>query len=225
MKRYAPERAIRRKGLAGKILSFAGLGVLFAGFFISLRLPELSNLILFTMVAGFFMSQTGVVLMNRWGRTPRIDQVIDRGLKGLGGEYTIFHYLLGANHVLSGPPGVVVLLPYLTEGRIHYQDGHWWQTRKRWGRERRKKLKQFQVDVDLEIRSLQKALRRFMDEDQLPPIRPVLVFLHPEATVDPGDSDLIAVHLKKLKSLVRKMPRQPGIPPQILDQIIANLRL
>jgi hypothetical protein len=224
MKRYAPDRAIRRKATIGRILSFGGMGILFAGFFISLNKPELYNVVLFTMLAGFFVSQTGLVLLNRWGRRPRVDELLDRGLKGLPGDYSIFHYLMGANHVLIGPVGVLVLLPYIIEGEILYQEGQWWQIRERRGKKRRKKLKQFQVDVDVQMNAARKFLRRFMEEEKLPPIRTVLVFLHPNSTVHAADSDPPAVHLKKLKPFIRKMSRSPRIPPEVMAEILSNLK-
>ncbi len=62
---------------------------------------------------------------NRWGRSPRPDELIDKGLKGLGREYTIYHYVTAASHLLVGPAGVWTLMPYYQSGKIVYEKKRW----------------------------------------------------------------------------------------------------
>jgi hypothetical protein len=204
MQRYADDRAIMRKAKLGKILMFGGLGLMAAILFYSFKNPGMSNLFFIIALVGMLLSQMGIMLSNRWGKSPRVDEVIDQALKGLDSKYAIFHYDLGASHVLFSPSGVFTLVPSALAGEITYEDGKWWQTQLRRGRPRRKVIKTLEVDAEVDIRSLTKTLRRFFTDRELPPVSAIIVFLHQDANVKTENAPLQAIHIKKLKSWLRK---------------------
>ncbi len=71
------------------------------------------------------MSQIGMYYGNRWGRSPRPDEMIDKSLKGLGRDYTIYHYVTSAAHLLVGPAGIWTMMPYYQSGKIIYEKKRW----------------------------------------------------------------------------------------------------
>jgi len=214
MQRVANERMIKRRAQAGKFLTYTGVATLVGGLILSFtrREPTAADQTMVSILAilGMLCWQAGFALTNRWGNSPRRDEVLDKALKGLSKEYTIVHYMLGAKHVLFGPSGIFVLVPQL-------------QIRKGRRGLRRKKLGRIEGDVEIERRALQKKLARVMPENQIPTIRGILVFIHPEVKVSAGqDTPESAVYAKKLKAMIRKLPTLPGLDPLTLDKLLSD---
>jgi hypothetical protein len=219
MVRYANENSIKMKGRIGKILSFVGLGVLLLGFLLSLNRPEQVNVVIVSAIAGVIMSQVGVTMVNRWGRSPRVDELLDTGLKGMSKDLSLFHYLLGANHVMISPSGLFTLIPRFQDGEITYEDGQWFQSKKRFLRRDRQALKHLDTDAELDRRALHKALKKHLTEDQIPPINSIIVFLHSEVSIEAEGADIPVVHIKQLKSFVRKLPSTESLSDETVQQL------
>jgi hypothetical protein len=207
MQRYANDRAINFKAKLGKILTYGGFGTVIVIFILSIQEKMLTNTLLIVTLVGMLLSQYGIFLDNRWGKRPRIDEVFDLALKGLDSKYSIFHYELGANHVLIGPPGIFVLVPVVFDGEITFDGERWWRTRIRRGKEQKRAMRNIATDAAIEVRSLNKALQKKLVDQELPDVKPILVFLHSGATVNVEHAPITAVHLKKLKAAIRKFDR------------------
>jgi hypothetical protein len=104
-------------------ISLAGMGI---GFFYTWTQPadssQISCLILPVLL---FMTLTSVRMANNWIREPRPVQVLAESLKGLGKKYTIFHYLLPAQHVLIGPEGVFVIVTVWQDRAYRVEGAKW----------------------------------------------------------------------------------------------------
>ena len=119
------ERLIRRNGKVGQWTSIAGLITLAGGMYISIRQPERYGLTVAALLVGFSLTQISMYFGNRFGRSPRPDERLDAGLKGLPGDFQLFHYSTPVPHLMIGPAGVWVLLPYHQRGKITYQNNRW----------------------------------------------------------------------------------------------------
>ena len=108
MKIIKNEKLIARNGKIGQWLSLAALAVLGIGMYISFAKPELFTYSIICLVVGFIMTQGGIYMSGRWGKSPRPDEKIDAGLKGLHSEFNIYHYSSPVSHLLVGPSGVWV---------------------------------------------------------------------------------------------------------------------
>src|SRR4030065_1166954 len=106
------EKLIKRNSRIAQITVVAGLAVLAAGMFISFRYKEQVTLSMGALLVGFLLSQIGIYFSNRWGRRPRPDELLDQSLKGLDSKFTLYHYSTPVAHLLLGPAGVWLLLPY-----------------------------------------------------------------------------------------------------------------
>jgi len=213
MQRYANDRTINFKTKLGKILAFGGVGIVIIIFILSFQDGMLTNLLLIVTVIGMVLFQYGYFLYNRWGKHPRIDEIFEQALKGLDSRYSIFHYELGTNHVLIGPGGIFALVPVFIDGEITFNGNRWWRTRIRRGKEQKRALKNLTADAENELRSLTKTLQKKLIDQEIPKIKPILVFLHSGATVNADNAPIPAVHLKKLKAAIRKFDKG-----QTLDQ-------
>jgi hypothetical protein len=210
MQIVANTRLIQRSRRLGNILLFGGMGIMVAVLAFSFYRPA-QNLIFAAFALGaLLISQLGLSLLSRYGRQPRMDEVLSESLKGLDQRYWLFHYYLGADHVVIGPPGVLVLVPRLEDGRISYDGQAWWQSRPKSGllrRPSRKKLRGLEQDAQAEVSALRKTLERSgLTPDSLT-IQPFVVFLNPKAMVDATSAPLPNSFVKKLKNSIRHLPR------------------
>ena len=125
MKIIKNEKLIKRNSKIGNWTSLAALVVLGVGMFISFKRQDLFVYALVALLAGFTLTQIGMYMGNRYGRSPRPDEKLDAGMKGLPGDYSIYHYTTPASHLLVGPAGVWVLMPYHQRGQVVYRKNRW----------------------------------------------------------------------------------------------------
>ena len=119
------EKLIERNGKIGQWTSLSALVMLGAGMYISFTRPDWLTYSVICLALGFLTTQIGMYMGNRWGRSPRPDEKIDQGLKGLPGEFSLYHYATPASHFLLGPAGAWVLIPYHQRGRVEFRRGRW----------------------------------------------------------------------------------------------------
>lgn len=209
MKIIKNEKLIQRNGKIGQYTSLAALIVLGIGMYISFLKPELITYSVVALVLGFILSQVGMFMGSRWGKSPRPDEKLDAALKGLHSDFSIYHYTASANHLLVGPSGVWVLLPYHQRGQISYEKNRWklkgggfLQTYMRiFGQEG---LGRPDLEAETEVKNMKKFLTGKLDEAQTPEINPILVFTTDDVELDAGDSPIAALKLKQLKEFMRQ---------------------
>jgi hypothetical protein len=206
------DRLIKRNARIAQITMLGGLAVLGIGMYVSFRYPEQVSISLTALLLGFLFSQIGIYYANRWGRSPRPDQLIDQALKGLDKKFTLYHFLTPAAHLLVGPAGVWILMPYYQRGKITYENGRWKQHGGGF----------FQVYMrifaqeglgrpDLELVSELDTMNKYF-EKRLPGVEPLpveaaLVFTHPQAVVEIPEGEeppAATVTLKDLKETIKK---------------------
>lgn len=124
MKVISNEKLIKRNNKIGQITSIAALAILAVGMFYSFK-DNAGQYISWTftsLIVGFLLFQVGNFFLNRWGKSPRPDEVITQALKGLDDKYTLYHYSTDIPHLLVGPAGVITILPYDQGGVLKYDD-------------------------------------------------------------------------------------------------------
>ncbi len=217
MKIIENDALIKRNARIGQWTSLGALGVLGVGMYLSFTRQDLFAYSIAALIVGFTMTQIGMYFSNRWGRSPRPDEQLDAGLKGLPGDVTIYHYTAPAPHLLVGPMGVWVLLPYQQRGRLTYENNRW---RLRGGGFMQSYMTIFGQEglgrPDLEAGSQIDAVKRHlaakMEEGAVPAVEAVLVFTHEQVEIDASDAPLPAVPLKKLKDFMRQRIKDQPSP-------------
>ncbi|MCB9112803.1 MAG: hypothetical protein H6634_16295 [Anaerolineales bacterium] len=208
MKIIKNEKLIQRNGKIGNWISLAALVVLGAGMYLSLVKPELFTYSLICLVFGFIMTQIGMYMGNRWGRSPRRDEKIDSALKGVHSDFSIYHYSTPASHLLVGPAGIWVLLPYQQTGKVYYDKSRWKirgggfiQTYMRiFGQEG---IGRPALEAESEVNTIRKYLEKKLEGKDVPEVKPMMVFLNDQVEVEPNDSPIQALKLKQLKGFLR----------------------
>lgn len=224
MRRFANDAAINRRSRAGTILTFVGFGLLIISLILSFRTETITTLSLGSALSGMIITQIGVTLTNKWGKRPRVDEIIDAALKGLDSRYALFHYSLGTDHVLFTPSGAFALVPCVQEGEISYDEGQWWQTTQRRGKKRKKRLKNIGKNAEYEAQATAKRIGRLVPQEEHPSVTPLLVFLHPDARLIVDGASPDAVHHKKVKQYLRKIKGASG-SPQVVDALAGKIKL
>ncbi|MEW6094568.1 MAG: hypothetical protein AB1531_11465 [Chloroflexota bacterium] len=177
------------------------------------------------LLAGFMLSQIGIYFGNRWGRSPRPDEIINKNMKGMGREYTAYHYVTPASHLLIGPAGAWTILPLYQGGKIIY-DGKRWRTKG--GGFARSYLRIFgqesigrpDLEAAAEIKSVTQHLTRLLPEGtQLPEVRAALLFTDPRAELDVANAPLPAMAPKDLKDFLKAQAKAKPMPSLLLDTV------
>jgi len=224
MKIIKNEKLIARNGKIGNWVSLAALAVLGIGMYISFTQPQLFTISLVCLLVGFIMTQIGMYMGNRWGRSPRRDEKIDTGLKGLHSDFSIYHYTTPASHLLVGPAGVWVLLPYHQGGTVYFEKNRW---KVRNGGFMQAYMTIFgqegigrpDLEANAEIASIKKYLAKKMDENALPEIKALLVFTHDQVEIEAGEAPFPSVKLKQLKGFIREESKSRKLTSEQIQQI------
>lgn len=226
MQQFSNSRLIHRNGRVGRILMFSGLGITIVAAALVFWDPNLVMLALIAMLIGGLFSQIGTALFNRFGREPRMDQVLDASLKGLDDRYATFHYLLGSDHVLVAPEGIFALIPRWEKGEVRYQDGSWYHTKPRgrfslWNRER--VLRGFEKEAARELKALDKSLERNLGDANELNTNAIVVFIAGDTVLDVDSAPVLAIHRKKLKDLIRSLERGKSLDREAVRRLAKNV--
>jgi len=224
MKIIKNEKLIKRNGTIGNWVSLGALVILGAGMYISFRRTDLFIYSLFALLIGFTLTQIGMYMGNRFGRSPRPDEKLDAGLKGLQNDFVMYHYTTPVSHLLVGPAGVWVVMPYHQRGQVMFKKNRWrvsgggfLQSYMRiFGQEG---LGRPDIEIDNEIRSLKTYLSKKMDGSEIPEIKALMVFTNDNVEIDGEDSPFPALKLKHVKDFVRQKAKEKKLPPETLNEL------
>lgn len=224
MKVIINEKLIKRNGRIGQIATISGLLVLVGGIYISFRSPNYGGYAWVALLVGFAFSQIGLYYGNRWGRRPRPDELIDEGLKGLNDQYSIYHYITPAAHLLVGPSGLWVLMPYYQVGKIVYEKGRWKQ---KGGGFFQRYLRVFaqegmgrpDIEAPGEAQAVMKYINKRIPEKDVPDPKLALVFTNDKVDLDVKNAPILTLPLKKLKAAVRKVAKEKPISTELIQEI------
>lgn len=210
MKIYRDEKRIEQRAKIGKYAGIASLLILGGGMYLSFQFKTQIWYSLIALILGFALSQISIYFTNQYGRSPRPDQVLDEALKGLDDRYALYHYTTPVSHLLIGPAGIWILLPYHQKGKITYNE-----KKEEWDRKGGNLyLKFFAQDSigrpSTEIESAKdrvKTLLKSLPDLDTPPLHAALVFTHQDAKVEADNAPSPTLHALQLKKFIRKQEK------------------
>lgn len=225
---------VRDEALAGRrkrvgiMASVLGFGILVAGMAFQyvaqgrgLSAQLLIYVPLATLLVGFLVSSVGMSYFNRWGRSPRPDEALDRSLKGLGREYKLYHYALPAPHVLLTPNGPMVLVLKFEPGEFTVEGDKW---RQRLSASRvlgfmgRENLGNPTKDADyLADRMRQYLAKRAPDLEDVS-VSAAIVFTADNVVLNVGETPIATLRATKLKGYLRSQATKP-LPQETLERL------
>lgn len=122
MKISINNKLIDRKKKITQITLYGSLALLAIGFIWTLRNPEPSKSFFgyLILIPAYLLVQLSIYMANRWGKSPRPDEIVAQALKGLDDKYTLYSYTTDIPHLLIGPNGAWIINPYYQSGEISY---------------------------------------------------------------------------------------------------------
>lgn len=190
--------------------------------FLSINNPDYFRMTLILLFIGFISAIFSSNLVNNWVREPRSDQVLAQLLKKFGNDYLLFNYTAPAHHVLLAPDALHVITVKKHDGDITIKD------RKVSRKFQWKRLIRFFGDEGLGVpiseaegnaAKVQKFLRKSLDEDEMPPVKPLLLFTNKAANLTLNDPAVPVVQTNELKSYLREQGKQRAISAEQRKQI------
>ena len=223
MKVITNNKLIKKNIRIGKITTFSALGILLLGLVVTYVRKDQLIWSLVALTVGFIVSQVGMYYGSRWGRSPRPDEALVAALKGLDDKYTLYNYTSPIHHLLIGPAGLIPLIPLYPPGAITYNPASK-RYQQRGGKFIRKisgmdSLGKPDLDAQSNVADLKKFLNTQIGNDQYPEPAPVLVFVHPEATVNIAGAPVPGFKSEKLKDFIRKQSKNQPVPVDLLEKI------
>jgi hypothetical protein len=224
MKIIKNETLIKRNAKIGGWTSIAALVVLGLGMYISFTRPELFTYSLLALLLGFTLTQIGMYMGNKFGRSPRPDEKLDAGLKGLQNEFVMYHYTTPVSHLLVGPAGAWLIKPYHQRGQVTFTKNRWRMSgggflqnyMRIFGQEG---LGRPDMEIESDIKSLKKHLSKTMDESDIPEINALMVFTNDEVEIDAEDSPVPALKLKHVKEFVRQKAKEKKFSAEAINKL------
>lgn len=214
------ERHIRTRDFIGRYVPWVGILAVLIAWFISITNPGILLAVLVIMPIGFIITITGGYFADRYAGPLAHHSVLVKVLKGLDDQYLLMQYLLPASHVLVEPGGCTVFVVKTQGGQVIYspeKGGRWKHLQK--GKFWRQFAGQEGIGLpDFEAERQAERLRRWLAR-RLPdvevPVRGVIVFVHPNVTLETDESPVPALLGKKLKAWLRGPGRLKPLPDDV----------
>jgi hypothetical protein len=221
MKLIINEKHINIRKKLAQVTTLASLGILVVGLVFAFKRDVQSAMYSYiALIAGFVLSQIGMYFTSRFGRTPRIDQVLSNVFEKLRHEYTFLVYSSPLPLVLTGPCGIWVIMPITANGLISYENGKWKQ---KGGNFLLKTLGQEGVgnpnrEAEANTSELKAYLKtKGISDEEMPQIKPVLVVLMKTTQLgDVSGSPVPVLDLAEIKRYIRRTDREDCATP--MDQ-------
>lgn len=220
------EKFIERKARLGKYASLAGLAVLTGGMIINFSRPELFEISLLCLIAGFGIASIGSYNVSRWVKPPRGDEVLSKSLKGLSNKYRLYNYILPVPHVLLTPFGLYVLHCKKQDGEVTYRGQGKWRQKVDFRRRLRlffggeQPLGNPSTELASEMGTLTTVLKRLLPDEDMP-IAGAVVFTHQDVnlTVEAQDGFPIVKAGDIKKFLVEEQKTKTVWPTEKLNKV------
>ncbi len=179
------------------------------------------------LIPAYLLVQISIYLANKWGRSPRPDEIIGQSLKGLNDQYTLYNYTTGVPHLLVGPAGIWIIKPYYQFGTISFNsDKNHYELKG--GATFIAKLFGQEGLTDI-LRESKNALRDFdvfnkkknINIDIKPKI--VNIFYSEKADVNAKNAPEPTIHADKLKDMLRSQAKASPLNDAKINQIRQQL--
>jgi hypothetical protein len=140
----------------------------------------------------------------------------------------MYHYYGPASHLLVGPAGVWVIMPYHQNGKAEYVNNRWKLSgggfiqsyMKIFGQE---SLGKPDRDAQVEIDAVKSFLSKNLDEQDVPDVKALLVFTNENVALEAGDSPIPAMKLKQLKDFLRQESKTRALNSEKISKITSLL--
>ena len=215
------DKLVKQRSTWARYLTFAGMALLIGSVVTTFATDQIA-LAYATLFAGFITAMIGSYLANKWVKSPRADQVLEKSLKGFDNKHHLYNYLLPAEHVLATPSGVLVLKTKQHDDQITCQNGRWnrpWKWTRLFGAMAQEPLGDPIAEMNYEIEKMQQLLANKIENAATIPVEGFVVFTDPRARLTMDDPSLPVVMASDLKDTLRKSKRTQTLPPPVSENL------
>jgi hypothetical protein len=180
-----------------------------------------------SLLVGFVLANVSAYNANRYVREPRADHVLEKALRGFDNTFHLFNFTTAVPHALLTPSRLYAVTVKGQDGVIRQQGNRW---------RRPFNIKRFFFFFNEEMlgnptRDALANVERLRDqlgkeiEGEMPPIEPVVVFTHPNVTLELGDrasdggDDVPVVLAKDLKKHLRGQSKGAVMDAELRRQL------
>jgi hypothetical protein len=174
------------------------------------------------LIVGFIIFQVGNYFSNRWGKSPRPDEIISASLKGLDDKYFLYHYSTDVSHLLVGPSGITALLPYPQGGSLIFDP-----KRKDWIQKggsffmkafAQEGLGRPNGEADLVTEQLKRYLTKIGVDVSQVKCETLIVFTNENAEVNGEGSPIPYTTVEKIKDYIRKQAKSENLTAETVQK-------
>ena len=229
MKLSINNKLIERNKKIAQITLFASLALLTIGFIWTLRNTEPSKSVIgyLILIPAYLLVQISIFMANRWGKSPRPDEIVVRALKGLDDRYTLYNFTTGVPHLLVGPIGAWIINPYHHKGEISYNPEKNQYLQKGGPNFITKYFAQEGLpNITREVFSLKRDLNKYFDKNSIQIDEEPLVvnlFYSDDIVLLTNKAPEINLKSDKLKVFIRKYVKKANISPGKIEKLRSHL--
>jgi len=229
MKISINRKLIRRNKFISQLTLYLAIGFIVTGLLLSFANLDNSTVFLsyLVLLPAYIFMQINVFMAHKWGKNPRLDEIVTNALKGLDQNYVLYHYTTGVPHLLIGPAGIWLIKPYHQYGEISYDPNKKKYAQKGGGNFLTKFLSLDGVpDIDRETRNEISDFIKYMEAmgvKTFPEPNAVNVFYHKDATLQTRNAPHLVTRIDKLKDVIRQTARKKPISEDMRRKIVKIL--
>ncbi len=217
------QKNIKRNKTIGSIASLASIIILITGLILNLNPTQLKTIISYgALILGFTLSQIATYYITRFGRSPRFDEIIADNLTKLDNDYTFYVYSTPIPMLIVGPYGLWIPIPVSVNGEIYYD--------KKWKKHGsvfssifgQGSIGRPEFDVQRNEKEIKDFLGKHVEEGNLPPIKSILVTIHPKSSIgNVDDAPTPIVEVSALRRTIRRYDRkhEEDGPLEVISEI------
>lgn len=220
---------IKRNKKINQAILYLSLALLVLGLFWSLTSPTVTQtqLSYLVLIPAYILVQISIYMANRWGRSPRPDEIVAQSLKGLPDQFTLYNFVAGVPHLLLGPAGLWIIKPYYHSGEISYDLGKK-RYKQKGGPFIISKLfaQESLPDIERETQTFLRQFNSYVIKNKLDiGIKPSIVniFYSEKAAVDSRNAPEATLRAEKLKDFIRNQAKHKSFSIDVIKKIAAQL--
>jgi hypothetical protein len=229
MKLSINNKLIDRNKKISQIILFVSLALLITGFIWTLQNPEPSKSLIsyLILIPAYLLVQVSISMANRWGKSPRPDEIVVQALKGLDDKYTLYNYTTDVPHLLVGPIGICIINPYHHKGEISYNPEKK-QYKQKGGPNFIVKyfVQEGLPNINREVFSLKRDLKKYFDKNSIHiNEEPVVVnlFYSDNIILLTNNAPEINLRSNKLKDFIRNHVKKTRISSEKINKLRSHL--
>ncbi len=222
-------KLIQRNKKISQIVLYTALAMLVVGLIWSFSGANITQYTMayIILIPAYILVQISIYLANKWGRSPRPDEIIGLSLKGLNDQYTLYNYNSGVPHLLVGPAGLWIIKPYHQSGQITFNTdkNRYEQTgganfiAKLFGQEG---LTNIERESKIALRDFDLFNKKMSIDIDIKP-KVVNVFYSEKADVLAKNAPEATIHSDKLKDLIRSQAKLSPLKDEKINLIRTQL--